>query len=318
MTNPLANPKLHPLTWWFISLGLAVIVGTSESVLVLFAISAGSLAAVAIWRDKAAWSKSIKFYFFIAIFVILARIFFRIVFNPAGSPPPIALNLPAVEINLGFGQVVNLFGAVSFASLEDGFVNGLRLAAIVLAIGMASSLANPRQLLKSTPSALYEIATAISVAINLAPQMISSLQRVKSARLLRGRSKGLGSMAGLIIPVLEDSIDSSLALAASMDARGFGRRGQLTRFQLLLARGSALSAIALLTIGSFLLLMGASVFAALLILAIGISSAFITVRINSSAHIRTQYKKRKLVLSDYFAIAFTAIAVGLGLIGWLP
>jgi len=181
---------------------------------------------------------------------------------------------------------------------------------------MASSLANPRTLLKSTPSALYEIASAISVAINLAPQMISSLQRVRKARSLRGRSKGLGAMAGTVVPVLEDAIDSSLSLAASMDSRGFGRRGNLSRSLVLGARLSSLMAVGFLTVGSFALLVGETQTAGWVLLSAGIGSSFATIRINSKSQIRTRFEPIRFQVLDGLLLIVTLAILVTAILGW--
>jgi energy-coupling factor transport system permease protein len=181
---------------------------------------------------------------------------------------------------------------------------------------MASSLANPRTLLKSTPSALYEIASAVSVAINLAPQMISSLQRVQKARSLRGRSKGLGSMAGTVIPVLEDAIDSSLSLAASMDSRGFGRRGTLSKPLVMGARLSSLIAVGALSVGSFALLVGQTQTLGWALIAIGIISSFTSIRINSKSQIRTRFEPVKLQFFDALILSLSAMLLIAAILGW--
>jgi energy-coupling factor transport system permease protein len=238
------------------------------------------------------------------------------VFNIQNPDDKTALDLPGFSVNLGFGPPVELFGAVGTQALIGGATDGLRLAAIILSIGMASSLANPRTLLKSTPSALYEIASAISVAINLAPQMISSLQRVQKARSLRGRSKGLGSMAGTVIPVLEDAIDSSLSLAASMDSRGFGRRGNLSRALVIGARLSSLIAVGFLSVGSFALLVGQTQSLGWALIAVGIVASFATIRINSKSQIRTRFEPVKLQFFDAILFAVSvALLIG-AILGW--
>jgi energy-coupling factor transport system permease protein len=242
-------------------------------------------------------------------------VLFRIVFNIQNPQDTTALDLPGFSVNLGFGPPVELFGEVGLQALTGGATDGLRLAAIILSIGMASSLANPRTLLKSTPSALYEIASAISVAINLAPQMISSLQRVQKARSLRGRSKGLGSMAGTVIPVLEDAIDSSLSLAASMDSRGFGRRGNLSRSLVVGARLSSLMAVGFLSVGSFALLVGQTQTFGWVLIAIGIVATFASVRISSKSQIRTRFEPLRFQFFDALLLALSAgllIAAGFG------
>jgi energy-coupling factor transport system permease protein len=306
------------MSWWLLAIAMAIVAGVSQNALTQVLISIFALITILLFREDAPWSRSVRFYLFLAGFVVVARVMFRIVFNIQDPEESTALDLPGFTINLGFGPAVELFGAVSHESVLGGATDGLRLAAIILSIGMASSLANPRTLLKSTPSALYEIASAISVAINLAPQMISSLQRVRKARSLRGRSKGLGSMAGTVIPVLEDAIDSSLALAASMDSRGFGRRGNLSRSQVLSARLSSLVAVALLAIGSFTLLIGRTELIGSMLIAIGLLASFVTVRINSRSQIRTRFESATFGVFDVALVTMSGALVISAVLGWLP
>jgi energy-coupling factor transport system permease protein len=68
------------------------------------------------------------------------------------------------------------------------------------------------------------VATAVVVAVSVAPQLVDSVLRVRRARRLRGgRERGVGALRAIAIPVLVDTMDRSLRLAAAMDSRGFGR-----------------------------------------------------------------------------------------------
>lgn len=316
MAKSITASSASPVSWWLLAITMAIVAGVSQSAFTQIVICAAALVAILIFREEAPWSRSVKFYLFLAGFVVVARVLFRIVFNIQNPEDPIALDLPGFSINLGFGPPVEIFGAVGVQALIGGATDGLRLAAIILSIGMASSLANPRTLLRSTPSALYEIASAISVAINLAPQMISSLQRVRKARSLRGRSKGLGSMAGTVIPVLEDAIDSSLSLAASMDSRGFGRRGNLSKALIVGARLSSLLAVGFLSVGSFALLVGQTQTMGWLLIAVGIVASFATIRINSKSQIRTRFEPVKFQLFDAVLSALSAVLLVGAFMGW--
>ena len=318
MAKRLTASGASPLSWWFLAIAMAIVAGVSQNALTQLFICLFALSTILLFREDAPWSRSVRFYLFLAGFVVVARVLFRIVFNIQNPEESTALDLPGFSINLGFGPAVEVFGAVSHEALLGGATDGLRLAAIILSIGMASSLANPRTLLKSTPSALYEIASAISVAINLAPQMISSLQRVRKARSLRGRSKGLGSMAGTVIPVLEDAIDSSLALAASMDSRGFGRRGDLSKSQVLSARLSSLVAVAFLAIGSFTLLIGQTELIGGVLIAFGLLASFVTVRINSKAQIRTRFESATFGVFDIVLVIISGALLISAVLGWFP
>jgi energy-coupling factor transport system permease protein len=80
------------------------------------------------------------------------------------------------------------------------------------------------------PAGLYEVAVAVTVAITFTPQVVLAVGRVRDARRLRGRATtGLRGWRGLAVPVLDGALERSVALAASMDARGFGRRSNSAR-----------------------------------------------------------------------------------------
>ena len=102
--------------------------------------------------------------------------------------------------------------------------DGLRLATLLLCVGAANTLANPKRLLQSMPAALHEIGVAVTVALSVAPQLIESGQRVRRARRLRGEpGRRFHVVREVALPVMTDALDRSLLLAAAMDARGYGR-----------------------------------------------------------------------------------------------
>src|SRR5690606_26285491 len=54
--------------------------------------------------------------------------------------------------------------------------------------------------------------------------LIADVQRLRAARRLRGRpDKGIRGLLHVGLPVLEGALERSVALAAAMDARGYGR-----------------------------------------------------------------------------------------------
>lgn len=296
------NPKrlsnsLHPVTWWALALIAVAIAVISHSLSPLLIIGGASLTSVVVLERD--WAKSIKLYVTLAAVVFVTRLVFRVLFNFASANQDIALQLPLIEIDLGFGQPVHLLGPLSYSAINGALVDGLRLAVIILAIGVASVLAQPSQLLKYTPAAVYEIATAVTIAINLAPQLSTSIQRVKRAVALRGRSDGLGMMRSLIIPVLEDAIENSMHLAASMATRGFGRTGQNSIATSRWLRAFTLAAVGFTIIATYLILTlglfnGASVVALILSLV----SSVLALRISAGQKIRTTLNRKKLGALD--------------------
>ena len=119
---------------------------------------------------------------------------------------------------------IRLGGAVSAEGVLAAVYDGLRLATLLLCVGAANTLANPKRLLQSMPSALHEIGVAVTVALSVAPQLIESGQRVRRARRLRGEpGRRFHIVREVALPVMTDALDRSLLLAAAMDSRGYGR-----------------------------------------------------------------------------------------------
>ena len=102
---------------------------------------------------------------------------------------------------------------------------------IVICVGAANALANPKRLLRSVPPALYEIGTALVVARVRAARSSPTAcgGSAPRRRCAAGEPAGSARLRRLLVPVLEDALERSLALAAGMDARGYGRTGDLGR-----------------------------------------------------------------------------------------
>jgi len=179
-------------------------------------------AVVAVRRSDHSWSDSFRLYVGLGLVIVVVRVLFRIVFGGVEGGR-VLLDLPEIPLP-DWVAGIRLLGPVTQQSLLAGLYDGLRLATIVICVGAANSLANPKRLLKSVPPALYEVGTALVVAVTVFPQLADSVRRVRAAQALRGGTGGrVGRLRRLLVPVLEDALERSLALAAGMDARGYGR-----------------------------------------------------------------------------------------------
>ena len=67
---------------------------------------------------------------------------------------------------------------------------------------------------------------AVTVALAFAPELVVTIANVpgRAAPAGTAQSAGIAGLRGMAVPVLEGALDRSLQLAASMDARGYGRR----------------------------------------------------------------------------------------------
>jgi energy-coupling factor transport system permease protein len=199
--------------------------------LILALVAAAALAVAVLRRVPAAWALTLRLYVWLAAAVVVVRVGFRVVFGAAGGGlGPVALALPAWHLPVwpvpgGAGLV--LFGPVTWDGLYLGFCDGLRLACLILAVGAANVLASPKRVLAALPGALRQVGTAVVVALTVFPSLALSVSRVRRAARLRGPAASRRqAVHRVVFPVLADSLDRSLELAASLESRGYGAAGR--------------------------------------------------------------------------------------------
>lgn len=185
--------------------------------------------------------------------IVLVRVAFHVLVGlKTGDPTLIAL--PRIPLPQWAGGI-QLLGPISLPGLLSAAFTGFQLAALIICVGAANALANPKRALRSLPAALHELGTAVVIAVTLAPQLVGSWRRVHRARSLRGhRPRGIRAALAPTVPVLQDALDRVLALAASMDSRGYARSapGQRSRVVLPLMLVALLGAL----VGTYALLDG--------------------------------------------------------------
>ncbi|HST67703.1 MAG TPA: energy-coupling factor transporter transmembrane protein EcfT [Mycobacteriales bacterium] len=215
---------LHPGAWWLWALGLAAAASRTTNPLLLALVVAVAGLVVAGRRGDAPWAFAFKFYLWGGLIIVLSRVLFRVVIG-GGDGGHVLLRLPEIPLPHQAAGI-HLLGPVSAEYLLGGLYDGMRLAAMLICLGAANALADPKRMLKAVPAALYEVGTAVVVALSVAPQLVESVLRVRRARKLRGaQQRGLRALRGIAMPVLVDALDRSLLLAAAMDSRGYGRGG---------------------------------------------------------------------------------------------
>lgn len=225
MTATRLPRALHPVAWWLWALGLATAASRTTNPLLLLLVMVVAGYVVVARRSSAPWAKAYGVFVRLAVFVLVLRLLLEVLFgNSFGGT--VLLHLPSLPLP-DWMAGVRIGGDLTREALAFALYDGLRLAALLICVGAANSLASPARLLKSLPAALYEIGVVITVAASFAPQAVTRLGRIREARRLRGRrDRGLRAVRGIALPVLEGALERSVDLAAAMDSRGFGRRGE--------------------------------------------------------------------------------------------
>ncbi|MFJ7302744.1 energy-coupling factor transporter transmembrane component T [Streptomyces sp. NPDC099088] len=218
---------LHPGAWWIWALGLGTAASRTTNPLILALLIGVAGYVVATHRGDAPWARSYTAFVKLAAAVLIVRLAFAVLL---GSPVPgthVIVTLPELPLP-HWAQGIRIGGRVTAEGVVFALYDGLKLATLLVCVGAANALANPARLLKSLPGALYEAGVAVVVALTFAPHLIADAQRLRAARRLRGRpDRGLRGLLHVGLPVLEGALERSVALAAAMDARGYGRTAQV-------------------------------------------------------------------------------------------
>lgn len=306
---------LHPVAWWIWALGLLVAGSATSNPAVLTVLLCVLALVVARRRPDAPWAGAFGVSLRLGAVVIASRMLLQVVFNvPVGIH--VAFWLPAVSLPDWLAGI-RLGGMVTWESLLVGFSEGLRLAVMIAAVGAANSLASPSRLLRSVPAALYEVGVAVVVALSVTPNLLADARRVSAARRLRGFDEGrVRSFARSAGPVMEGGLERSIELAAAMDARGYGRLGQIPARSRHLHSILVLAACTGVLVGLFALFdtaaprpLGWSLLLASVILAVA------AVRAGGARRLRTSYRPDPWAVPEWLTAA-TGVVVALGFL-WL-
>jgi len=120
-------------------------------------------------------------------------------------------------------QIPAIGGPYTLEALAFGATGGLTVAAAILAAAPISMLLASHEVMDALPAALSRTGAAIAASLNLVPSVAASFVQVTEAQRLRGwRPRGPRSWSEIVVPVVLTSVEGSIQLAESMEARGFG------------------------------------------------------------------------------------------------
>ena len=166
----------------------------------------------------------------LALYVIAFRIFIGVII---GVPVPghNLFTLPTIPLP-SWAAGIRLGGPVTWERVSSTVIESLNIAAIIALFGAATSVTNPRSVLRSLPPLFYELGTVLIIATTLTPQLVGNLKRIKVAQEIRGISSNrFLAWRQIAMPLLEDSLARALDLAAAMDSRGYGIKRKRSKYR---------------------------------------------------------------------------------------
>ena len=225
--------SLHPLTWWIWSLLIVgAVISANSSWLAGISIAG---ATILVWRfaADAPWVRSFWFSLKLGAFILIIRTLVGILIG-VPIPGTKLFELPILPLPSWLAGV-RIGGVITQERILSSIHEGLIIVAVISLFGAAVSLTSPHKLLRVTPVVIYEFGVATVIATSALPNLVQSISRIRSARLLRGDENP--SWRSIALPLLEDSLSRSLELAAAMDARGYGVSRKRSRYRPISWRG---------------------------------------------------------------------------------
>ena len=309
--DPRLPRLLHPAAWWAWAIGLAMAASRTNNPLLLALVVAVAGYVVAARRELGAASPFGAF-LRLGLFVIAMRVLLQVLLGGGVPGRTVLFTLPEIPLPAGSGGV-RLGGPVTLEGVLAAAYDGARLAAILACIGAANALASPRRLLRYVPATLYEVGTALVVALTYAPQLVEDARRVRVARRLRGHAgRGPRELARLAVPVLDSALERSLDLAASMESRGYGR--SVYRDARARRRATALTLAGLCGVvaGVYGLMDGGSApLLGLPLLAAGATAAAASLAVGARRDPRSRYRPDPWAAPEWMVLASGVVAGGL-------
>jgi energy-coupling factor transport system permease protein len=120
-------------------------------------------------------------------------------------------------------QIPALGGPYTLEALATGASGGLTVGAAIVSAAPFSLMLASHEVMDALPASLSRTGAAIAASLNLVPSVSASFMQVSEAQRLRGwRPRGPRSWAEVVVPVVLTSVEGSIQLAESMEARGFG------------------------------------------------------------------------------------------------
>lgn len=299
---------LHPLAWWMWAALLSAAVLRTTNPLLCLLVVAVSWFVAASRRPDAPWARSFPTLLKIGVVVFGVRIVLQALFA-ARTPGRVLFTLPEAELP-DWAAGVAVGGPVTAEALAQAAYPALQLLALLAALGAAGSLTDPYRLMRTLPASLYETAVALGVALTLVPQLGAEVSRVRAARRLRGRpTRGLAGARGVAVPVLEGALERAVALAATMDARGFGRRQVDARAGRVASAGSVVGLLAL-AVGTYAIAdNGTGSGLGLGLLAVGAALAVAGLAAGARRSPRTRYRPDPWLAPEWATVAAGAVAL---------
>lgn len=301
---------LHALTWLLWAIAAAAAVQLAPSPVYVALVIVVALLVVEAHRLDSTLSRAFPVLVTLGVVFAVLRVVLTALTTHGGEQSDVWFTLPA-------GTLPRVLGGFTVGGTIEGQVvlqaagQAFAVVGILAAFGAFNAVAAHHELLQSAPRAFHEPGLIVTVALAFVPSVMRAVTDAREADRARtgGRVVRRGRLVRLTVPIVESGLERALALAESMDSRGFARhapgRGEQAAGWLGLASMLALGA-------AFVALVGRASTWALMAGLAGLVGLAVAVAVSSRAAAPSRYRPRRASRTDV-AVAVAALAAPAGL-----
>jgi energy-coupling factor transport system permease protein len=303
--------SLHALTWAVWAVCAAACVELAPSPVYVALVLAVCGVVVAAHGGDSALARAFPLLVAVGVSFGLVRIALAVATTHAGTD--VLFSTPAFTLPRILGGFT-VGGTVELPVLLQVSAEAFAVVGIMGVFGAFNAVVSHAELVQSSPRAFYEPGLVVTVALAFVPSTIATIQRVREADRARtgGTVHRRGRMLRLLVPVLENGMEQAMALAESMDARGFASAP--ARPQERAAGWSIVVALVALG-GAFVALVGRANAAAVVLAVVAVGALLFAIGVASRAATRPRYRRRPVTRVDRVTAATVLLApVGLALL----
>lgn len=218
----------------------------------------------------------------------------------------VLFRLPELTLPMLLGGF-SVGGAIEGPVLARAASEGWALVGILAAFGAFNAVVSHYDLVRAAPRAFYEVGLAMTVALAFVPSTVAAVVAVREADAARtgGVVVRRGRLLRQVLPILETGMDRAVALAESMDSRGFGHQPSSGHD----VASGWLSLCGLLALGGcFVALVAGSGGAALALGSAGAAALVVAVAVASRGRHRVSYRPALVRPRDWWTAALVWMA----------
>jgi energy-coupling factor transport system permease protein len=249
---------LHAVTWLVWAIAAAACVQVAPNPLYVAVVLAISFLVVSAHRLDTQLARA--FPILVGLGVVFAVI--RVVLTALTTHSP-SIDGPPEHLwfTLPSATLPDLLGGFTVGGTIEGDVvlyaaaQAFAVVGILGAFGAFNAVASHHELVQALPRAFHEPGLIVTVGLAFVPSTMTAVADAREADLARtgGRVVRRGRLVRLSVPIVESGLERAVALAESMDARGFAHQQR--------GRGDALAAwlglVSMLSLGgAFVALIG--------------------------------------------------------------